>query len=198
MPPFWRSRFEQARNLSLFWLVERNLQRLQEAQILRRNLEFGLALLLFEDLLIHLDVQRLEEPAVVRRDLGGVRLAARQANGGVELQYDIVTRGANSGNRFGNSVGFGNRVVNRVAQFAKQALQVVVDLQSRSPLHGTSGIVGAAARRNKSRSERCCSTCCSTRLRVAGVIRRKPHEHPLSLPLVPIVQIGSRTAAFLV
>ena len=37
-----------------------------------------------------------------------------------------------------------------------------------------------------------------TQPRVAGAIRSKPHEHPLSLLLVLIVQIGSLAAAFLV
>ncbi len=49
---------------SLLRFIMRNLQRLQEAQILRRHIEFRRLVFFLQNLLVHLDVQRFQEAPV--------------------------------------------------------------------------------------------------------------------------------------
>src|ERR1700674_2096749 len=120
-----------------FLVVERNLERLQKPDVLRRHLEPGLVPPLFESLLVHLDVQRFQKAPVIGCDLGGLRLASRQSDGGVEFQHNVVAGGANSCDGLRNAIRLGDRVIDGVPQFPKQALEVIVKLQGASSRSGS-------------------------------------------------------------
>src|SRR5207245_8288299 len=85
----------------------------------------------------HLYVRRSQEAPVGRCDLARARLATRQTNGGIQFLNDVISGGANSRNRFADAIGFRNRIVDGMAQLAKQALQVVVELQGASLPYST-------------------------------------------------------------
>src|SRR5712692_11673959 len=56
-------------------IIERNLQRLQEADVLRRHVQLRRLALFVEHFLVHLDVQRFQEVLVLRGDLARLGLA---------------------------------------------------------------------------------------------------------------------------
>jgi hypothetical protein len=108
-------------------------QRFQKANILRGHGEFAAGLSLqvgfVERVLIDLNAKRFEETTVKRgefRILIAGSVAARQSNGGVEFQHDIVTVRAHSSDGAGDAVRFGNRIVDGVTQFTEKVFKVIV------------------------------------------------------------------------
>src|SRR5712691_3292530 len=76
-------------NFLLLIIFERNFERLQETDILRRDLNLRRGTLILKHVLVHLNVQRFEEAPVLRCDPGGLRIAARQTDRRVQLQHNV-------------------------------------------------------------------------------------------------------------
>src|SRR5712691_7891731 len=79
-------------------VIERNLQRLQEPDVMRGHLELGRLLLFLQHVLVHLNAQRLQKSPVVRGDPGRRGFTLGQPDCGIELQNDVVSRGAHARN----------------------------------------------------------------------------------------------------
>src|SRR5712692_504772 len=115
-------------------IIERNLQRLQKANVLRCDLKFRRPALILQHFLVHLDMQRLQEPPVLRGDRGRLGFALGQPDCGIELEHNVIACGAHVGNGPGNAFGIRYRVVDGVAEFPQQLFELVVQLQGRSLL----------------------------------------------------------------
>ena len=84
--------------------------------------------------LIHLNSERFQETAVLGGQFGrfgGSGIALGKPDGGVELEHYIVPMGAHPGDRTGDAIGVGHRVIDRVSQFTEQVFQVIIELQGR-------------------------------------------------------------------
>src|SRR5712691_9913766 len=69
----------------LLIIFERNFQRFQETDVLRRDLNLRRGTLFLEHILVHLNMQRFEEAPVLRCDPGSLRITAGQADCRVQL-----------------------------------------------------------------------------------------------------------------
>src|SRR6185437_14688096 len=109
-----------ARIASLSFIFEGNLQGFEELDVLRSDFHFGaVGILVFEIVFIDANVQRFEEAAVLRGHALILRLTLGEADGGVELQNNVVTCSTNVVDGFGNPFRIGHGIVYGVPQFTK-------------------------------------------------------------------------------
>jgi len=96
-------------------------------------------------------VERFEKPAVLRGDLGFLRLAASEADGCVKFQHNVEACCANAGDGLGDSLRVRNTVVDGVPEISKQLLHAVIKLQGRYLLRRAfrTPILGCRQPRNK-------------------------------------------------
>ena len=69
--------------------------------------------------------QRFQEAPVLRRHFGVLRCPARQSDRGVELQHDVESGRANSGDGLRDPLGIRDGIVNGVSQLSQQLLHPV-------------------------------------------------------------------------
>src|SRR6266849_6065711 len=115
-------------NVLLRIIFERNFERLQETDVLRRDLNLRRGTLFLKHVLVHLDMQRFEEAPVLRCDPGALRVAARQADRRVQLQYDVESGRSYARNGLRNPRRIRHGVIDGMAELTKQLFEMIVQL----------------------------------------------------------------------
>ncbi len=70
--------------------------------------------LFLENFLVPLNTQLFKKAPIIHGNGPGMQFAMRQTDGGIELEHNVKTCGADSGNGFANALGLRYGVIDRV------------------------------------------------------------------------------------